>query len=417
MEKIQTWYNKCRQEGTVDLRYLILLFMVAVYPLIVIPHPFYIVFPLGVTPLSYFYAPRYVILILVSFLALIVLLKDRAKINHPVFIPLMFFIVFALISAFLAPVPLTAWIGNPYRFTGLSVYLGCIILFILAWQTKNTEKVLGYLIGSAVIVSFLSVLQHFGLNLVPHEAYREGYVSYGTMANADFLGTYAAFILPAAILFFLRYKKIFWLISVAFIHAGLMVSTMWGEWLVIMVALVIIAWYALKEKGKRKAFVQVFVVLAVVTCFFFSVGKKEAIIKRAAVIPTEALSSLRLEDKAGSGRIFIWRHTLNIIPHVWAFGLGPDHLIYAGIKFGEKTPVDKAHNVYLEIAVTMGLFALLAYLVFLSFFLRPGPNETGFVLWLMILVYLVQGLFNIDVVMIMPLFWIVLGMSLSPGRK
>ncbi|KFI36142.1 hypothetical protein HY02_01825 [Peptococcaceae bacterium SCADC1_2_3] len=65
----------------------------------------------------------------------------------------------------------------------------------------------------------------------------------------------------------------------------------------------------------------------------------------------------------------------------------------------------------------MGLFALLAYLVFLSFFLRPGPNETGFVLWLMILVYLVQGLFNIDVVMIMPLFWIVLGMSLSPGRK
>ena len=61
MEKIQTWYNKCRQEGTVDLRYLILLFMVAIYPLVVIPHPFYIVFPLGVTPLSYFYAPRYVI--------------------------------------------------------------------------------------------------------------------------------------------------------------------------------------------------------------------------------------------------------------------------------------------------------------------------------------------------------------------
>jgi len=411
MEKIRAWYGKCRQEGTADPKYLIMLFMVAVYPLMVIPNPFYIVYPLGVTPPSYFYAPRYVILVLVSLLALIGLIKEKARVNHPVFIPLVFFIIFSLVSAFLAPISLTAWIGNPYRFTGLSTYFGCIILFVLAWRTGNTEKMLGYLIGSAVIVSFLAVLQHFGLNLVPHEPYREGYVSYGTMANADFLGTYTAFILPAAILFFLRYKKVFWLISVAFLHAGLMVSTMWGEWLVIMVALVIIAWYALREKEKRKAFVQVMVVLAVVTCFFFSVGKKEAIIKRAAVIPTEAVSSLHLEDKAGSGRIFIWRHTLKIIPHVWPFGLGPDHLVYAGIGFG-KTPIDKAHNVYLEIAVTMGLFALLAYLVFLSFFLRRGQSEAGFTLWIMIFVYLVQGLFNIDVVMIMPLFWIVLGMSL-----
>jgi len=125
------------------------------------------------------------------------------------------------------------------------------------------------------------------------------------------------------------------------------------------------------------------------------------------------VSASHLEGQAGSNRLLIWTETLKLIPQNWAFGVGPDHLFYAGIVINDNTAVDKAHNIFLEIAVTMGLFALFAYMAFLFFFLRPGKTDHEFMYFIMIATYLIQGLFNIEVVTVMPLFWIVLGLSLG----
>lgn len=64
----------------------------------------------------------------------------------------------------------------------------------------------------------------------------------------------------------------------------------------------------------------------------------------------------------------------------------------------------------------MGLFAFLSYIAFLSFFLRPWKNESDLIFFVMVLAYLTQGLFNIDVVAVMPLFWITLDLSLANSR-
>ena len=45
--------------------------------------------------------------------------------------------------------------------------------------------------------------------------------------------------------------------------------------------------------------------------------------------------------------------------------------------------------------------------------LRKWKTEIGFVLFAMIAVYLIQGVANIDIVVIMPLLWIILGLTLS----
>lgn len=416
MKKIRDWYAQCQQEGTADIRYLLLWFMVAIYPLAVIPHPFYISFPAGVVPPGYFYLPRYVLLVLVALVALVILLKDRTAINDVVFIPLMFFVVFLIISSFLAPIPTTAWIGSPYRFTGASTYFSCVILFILARSSSKSEKLLNYLIFTAALVSLLALLQYFGINLVYHEAAREGLISYGTLPHPNFLGTYTAFILPAAILLFFRTQRLPWLICAALIYAGFLVSLCRGAWLASFVGFFIIVYSGLKKPGQKRTLCVLAVVFLITTGVLLP-AREGALLTRVLSVFGEVTSGVGLEVEAGTYRMFIWRQVIKLLPLFWAFGVGPDHLIYAHLVTPLQEIADKAHNIYLEMAVTMGAFALLAYLIFLGFILRGCKGEQGFLYFLMLLVYLLQGFFNIDVVPVLPLFWIVLGFSAQKIRE
>lgn len=388
-----------------DIKYLILWFMVAVYPLIVIPNP-----------ISYFYFPRYIILAIVSLLGLYALARERVKIRHPVLIPLAIFLLLATISTIFAIDPLIALGGSHWRFTGLLTYFFCIILFLLASATSEKEKIIGYLIGCAAIVSTLGVLQYYGLNLVPHESFRSFSSGYGTIGNPNFFGTYTVFILPAAVLFYLWYKKLFWLICSAAIYAGLLVCMTRGVWLAAIFPFLILVAYIFKEPDKRKPFMHLAIVFTIVTIIIM-VANDGYFINRFLSIQTQVEYAANLDEKAGSFRFFIWQETVKLLPQYWAFGMGSDNLMLAEIRTPGGTLADKVHNIYLEIAITMGVFALIAYVAFLVLFLKKWRNSFGLLSFTMIITYLIQGFFNIDVVMVMPLFWIILGLTLANEKQ
>ncbi len=415
MNKLKSLFISYKNEGLFNIRFLIIWFMVAVYPLIVIPNPFYISFPVGVVPPNYFYAPRYVILVIISIIALLILIKDKTKISHPVFIPLFLFVILIIISSFLAPVPITAWIGSPHRYTGASTYFCCIILFILA-STCSKDKlliILSSLIFTAAVVSIIALLQYAGINLVPHDFVKKDLISYGTMPHPNFLGTYMVFTLPGSILLYLQKpNRSLYLVSSLIIFAGLVVSLCRGAWLAFLPILLIIVYYVWKNREKRKKIVLLFLVFLTIICILIPFGKG-IISSKFSSISGEVSSGISMEGQAGTYRVFIWQHTIKLLKHFWAFGIGPDCLIYAKLITPIKELVDKAHNIYLEIAVTLGVFALFSYLSFLFLLLRKTYNENGFLIFTMITAYLVQGFVNIDIVAIMPLFWIVLGLSLA----
>lgn len=375
--------------------------MVAVYPLIVIPQ-------LG------FSIPRYILLVLLSLLTLFFLVRDRLKIDHPAFIALALFFGFALIATIQAPDPAIAWVGFYYRMTGLTTIFFCAILFISAYHCEKTERILTYMVVCAALVSIVAVLQHYGINIVS-----EGYSKrpYGTIGNSNWLGTYLVFILPAAILLFLRNKKQLLSISVALIYAGLLVCVTRGTWLAFIVVFVMIAYYVffITEKSRRKYFSSVVLIMLMVTIVLLPTNDG-IIVKRFLSIPDQVVLTSQFEDTAGSGRMYIWKETVILIKENWAFGVGPDHL---QITMPSGNIMDKAHNIYLEIAVTLGVFALISYMLFLSFFLRLRycKDELGFLFYIMVFTYLLQGLFNNDVIMVLPLFWIVLGLSLANMKR
>ncbi|MFA5383551.1 MAG: O-antigen ligase family protein, partial [Eubacteriales bacterium] len=264
-----------------------------------------------------------------------------------------------IISSFNAPVQITAWVGSPYRFTGASTFFCCIILFILASDCKEEkiEKLVSALLFTGAIVAILALLQYLGVNLVPHEPSRQRLVSYATMPHPNFLGTYMAFLLPAAILRFISFRKSYHFILTVLIFIGLLVSLCRGAWLATVAGIIIIIFYAWKEPAKRRNLICLLLVFVLITGVLMPL-RGGFLINRIFSISGQISSGLSMEQEAGTYRLYIWEGVLKLLPHYWAFGVGPDHLIYAMLKTPIKEIADKAHNIFLEIAVTMGVFAL-----------------------------------------------------------
>lgn len=124
-------------------------------------------------------------------------------------------------------------------------------------------------------------------------------------------------------------------------------------------------------------------------------------------------------NAAGSGRIGLWRSTIGVIKEHPILGIGLDTLQLANIG------TDKAHNDFLDVAVTRGLIGLGIYLWLLGtvawVFLKRCRKLTGDVRILFVclgaceLGYLIQNQFNFGLICIMSLFWSSMGMMMVTG--
>lgn len=133
----------------------------------------------------------------------------------------------------------------------------------------------------------------------------------------------------------------------------------------------------------------------------------------------------RLSDDFGTTRGWVWRNAVEVIPDNPVFGTGPDTLFYAlGMERQNESLAkygfgfDKAHNVFLQITVCMGIPALIAYVVFLCGIFIPAIKQAFerpmlFVFGAAALSYVIQSFFAIEVPVTTPFLWIALGVMSS----
>ena len=128
-----------------------------------------------------------------------------------------------------------------------------------------------------------------------------------------------------------------------------------------------------------------------------------------------------LDDNFGTYRIFLWKRTLSLVPEYPLLGSGPDSF---AIRFmakytediaaiGPLTINDTAANVYLTMLINIGIIGLISYLSFIITQIIDGikkMNKYSSVLFITFVCYLIQDCFNLSLVIVTPVFWLLMAL-------
>lgn len=126
---------------------------------------------------------------------------------------------------------------------------------------------------------------------------------------------------------------------------------------------------------------------------------------------------------SAGGRMKILKMSFEAFKSKPLLGTGPDTLgerfqLDFDSELGEYITVhnaypDKAHNEYLEYAASCGIFTLIAYILLIGCIfkglIKNINDDRAKIMIISLIGYLVQGFFNISVIMVAPLYWIMLG--------
>lgn len=166
---------------------------------------------------------------------------------------------------------------------------------------------------------------------------------------------------------------------------------------------------------------------------FYYINSNSRLVK---IIDAEYAFNKRYDGLA-TRRGFIWSRTIPLLKDSILLGSGADSFIFRyphndytalmNIGFGSQV-INKPHNLYLQIAVHSGLLSLFLYIGFFVFYIIYGfrmywnlsmdkwNHIIGLAFFLSSLSYLFISLTNDSFITVTPIFWCVVGLSLSVNR-
>lgn len=141
------------------------------------------------------------------------------------------------------------------------------------------------------------------------------------------------------------------------------------------------------------------------------------------------------KEKLASSRGYIWSRTLPMLKDCLLLGKGPDTFVFnfpqndlIGKLYAYDSAteiVDKPHDLYLQIATSNGLIALLAFLGIIIIYIADSiklyalktkfteSEIVGISTFLGVIGYLFAGIFNDSLISVAPVFWIVFGVGIA----
>lgn len=269
------------------------------------------------------------------------------------------------------------------RCEGLAAIALYCLSFLLVSAYGQPKRWMLWLYAAAISVNcVLCLLQFAGLN--PLHLYPEGMNYYGantqyageflgTVGNADILSAVLSLSIPAFWAAILRMKgcreRYFLLIPLALCLVVLLRAFVAGGILGVTGAVVLSAPLMTDDKRRRKwALICVIAALIAAAAAVYCFGSRMC----GFLYEASELMHGRWDNRFGTGRIYIWRNVIQLVPEHLLLGGGPDTLglrTDAAFERYDETlgilihsAIDTAHNEYLNILVNQGLLALLSYL-------------------------------------------------------
>jgi putative inorganic carbon (HCO3(-)) transporter len=377
----------------------------------------YYIIDLNVIGLSYLYA---CILNLIVCLILLIyrrFIKRTYKLDITDLL-LIILITLGCISTVYAIVPEISLHGFIVRKEGLyAVVYYYSLFFISRFIPNDKKKIIIYLIFAIGIFEvFYASLQKSGVSFVSYTK-DHGYVwAYGTFLNPNFFSSFMMICVGYALGLFLTtkdkyYKVLMGLLSVIFSY-GLYLGNSMSCYLSFILVVIYAFIYAIKNKRKLSLFI--LFIIVIIIGLILSRYKMTYVIKDFNMFGSQIkeISNGNKDESFGTNRLGIWKETINVVPkYIW-HGAGIDnyYFIYGDYPMViNNKAVDKAHNEYLQVLVTEGIFALITYLLLIGIVLIKGLKKEIY-LMLPTLGYAIQAFFNISVIAVAPFFFISLGL-------
>lgn len=127
-----------------------------------------------------------------------------------------------------------------------------------------------------------------------------------------------------------------------------------------------------------------------------------------------------IDDSFGTGRVFVWRHAMQLVPDHAILGHGPDQFYPNFLTaYGEKAALfsgenfTKAHNEYVQFLVdtgALGLLCMLAFYALVFWRARKGVDQPmTMAVILTMTCFLVQAFFNFSTPLAHPVVWTLWG--------
>ena len=327
--------------------------------------------------------------------------------------------------------------GAYCRNEGLLCILSYYLLFLnsKSLDKKQISTIVKVLLGTGIVQFVYCLLQVFlrfpGLELFSLNDVN--YMAMGFVGNPNFLGSYCIMLLGLALmLYFIKSeRKYFWLSIIFFVNLILSQSTgPFFSFIILFIFMIvfmkfkdIIVW---KKVGiVFVSFMLAFIVVSNGVELYCKKVFNDKIVS-SYTIKGDILNTLNLfgaskgnddenmtiEDY-GSGRITIWKNALKIVPKYFWLGSGIDTFGYVYPDNNKGLYYDKAHNEYLQILVTEGIFSLILYLSLLLTLFVDGIKSNNKLVWILMMAfvgYALQAFLNIRVNTVAPTFYIIIGM-------
>jgi putative inorganic carbon (HCO3(-)) transporter len=393
--------------------------------------------PLIIAPfyVDYYYLPKIVFLYAVATVIGILWFLTRKNCNTKMhliekYVLVYLFLVF-ISTLFSTDIIRSIW-GRPLREEGIFAISAYIFVFFIANRKYRFSKEhVKALLLSGSIVALYGVIQYFGYDPIPRDLVRMHWkgIAVSTMGNPNFLGSYLTLILPISTFAYIYSKKTIYLVVSGIVYLSLLCTMTRGSWIGAFIGLTVLTVYIVRHQYSLVHLGTVLLLFAVLTVFT-NVNSNGRVFGRINTVPKDLASVVNQSpdsEKSGSNRIFIWTRVVALVKSRPLFGYGLETLDGSFTKeyqddvtafYGYLMFVDKAHNEYLNIAVSTGIPSLLLYLAFVlriihKSFRNVENNPLIIPLLCSVIGYLVQAIFNISVVSVAYIYWIFLGIMLN----
>ncbi len=319
------------------------------------------------------------------------------------------------------------------RCEGLAAITLYCMSFLLISAYLQPQKWMLWLFAAAISINcMLCLVQFAGYN--PLNLYPEGMNYYGankqyageflgTSGNVDILSAVLSLSIPAFWTAIIRLKdKLRWLflIPLALCLVVLFKAFVAGGILGVAGAIVLSIPVMLDgETTRKRALFSVICLLIVALACVYLFGDRMG----GFLYEASELLHGRWNDNFGSGRLYIWRNVIQLVPQHPFLGGGPDTLGLrtdaAFERYDESlgilihSAIDAAHNEYLNILVNQGIIALLLYLAALGVsavkWIRTAAEDSvAAICGCAILGYCIQAFFGISSPISTPYLWLAL---------